>query len=694
MKRIWSIWLFCIMPFGVAAQTIPDGMTPAIDAAADADYAAAMELAEDDPLMQDVVQWIMLREGDGSFAQYRAFLAARPDWPDQDRIRARAEVDMPSDLAPSTVLDWFADAVPQTGQGAVRLAEALIAQGQQTQAEEVLVTAWLELTLTETAQALMLSRFGDVLAPHHEARTDALLWRWRTTAAQRMVPLLDDDQVALLRARVGYIRNTGDVATRVAAVPDELADTPGFAYDRYNWLADKGDRTEAIAILKERSVSAAALGEPFRWSGWRRSLARWEMREGRIASAYALASDHFLTEGSAYADLEWLAGYLSLTYLNKPAQALAHFENFAAAVDSPISEGRAGYWIGRTHEALGDANAAAAAYAEGGQYQTGFYGLLAAEKLGLDYDPALSGASDATDWQGAAVMEDDMIRAAIALIDANERGLAIRFVAQLGRTLDADGVGRFGAWLQDNDESYYAVLLGKAAALRGVVVPSVYFPLHDMTQMDLPVPMSLALSIARRESEFNTGAGSPVGAQGLMQLMPATAREVSNGLALPYTKARLTSDWEYNAILGAQYLAGLRDQFGYSPVQMAAGYNAGPSRPLRWMDERGDPRLGEVDVVDWIEHIPFRETRNYAMRVTESIPVYEARLNGLSGPVQFRALLIGAKPLIRPRARDDGSLIVEPAAISTSTAPAVAAPPALPRPSGVQGIRPISRPGG
>lgn len=672
-------------------------MVDAVDAADAGDYAAAMELAGQDGVAADLVRWIKLRGGDGVFAEYRAFVATRPDWPDLDRIRAQAELVMPDDLPPAAVLDWFADAVPETGEGAVLLARALTAQGQDTKARAVVIDVWLRQTLTDGGQAAMLEAFGDVLAPYHAQRTDALLWRWQTTAAQRMEPLLDDGQKALMAARIAYIRKTGDITARVDAVPQELAATPGLAYDRFNWLADRGDRTEAIALVTERSTSAEALGDPFRWSGWRRSLARWEMREGRIASAYALASQHYMTEGSNYADLEWLAGYLSLTYRNDPAQALVHFQALADAVDSPISEGRAGYWIGRAQEALGNANAAAAAYAEAAQYQTGFYGLLAAEKLGLDYDPALSGALDATDWAGAAVMDADMVRAAITLLQSGDRGYATRFFAQLGRTLDADGIGRLGAWLQENDESYYAVLIGKAAALRGIVVPSTYFPLHDMTEMDLPVPMALALSIARRESEFNAGVGSPVGALGLMQLMPATAREVAVGLSLPYSKPRLTSDWEYNAVLGSQYLAGLQAQFGNSPVQIAAGYNAGPSRPLRWMDERGDPRLGEVDVIDWIEHIPFRETREYAMRVTESIPVYEARLNGLSGPVRFRELLIGEKPLVRPRARDETVVSVAPAAISTSTAPAtpaIAPPPALPRPGGVQGIRPLPRPGG
>ncbi|MFT5631555.1 MAG: soluble lytic murein transglycosylase, partial [Gammaproteobacteria bacterium] len=202
-----------------------------------------------------------------------------------------------------------------------------------------------------------------------------------------------------------------------------------------------------------------------------------------------------------------------------------------------------------------------------------------------------------------------------------------------------------------------------------------------------PVPPALSLSIARRESEFNAGVGSPVGALGLMQLMPATAQEVAGFIGEPYSRARLTSDWEYNARLGSKYLSVLEEDFGYSPVMMAAGYNAGPSRPKIWMDARGDPRVGEVDVVDWIEHIPFRETRNYVMRVTESIPIYEARLTGKVGPIRFTDLLIGVKPNIRPRPRP-ATLETTPVAAPDPEAPASRSP-AVP-----SGIRPVSRPGG
>ena len=672
-------------PAALFAQAVDTRGVDAVKTAVSADWDVGMAMAED-AVTRDVISWLRLRKGDAAFADYGDFVNRRTEWPSMERVRAKGEEIMPEGLDPQFVLDWFGEAIPDSGEGAVRLAEALFATGQDAKAQMLLAEIWKTYRLSETGHDVMLAAYPEVLAPYHEARTDTLLWAWRTTEAERMFDVLDADQVALASARIAYIRKQGDIATRVAAVPDALKDNAGLAYDRFNWLANRGDRTEAIDILKARSVSVAALGEPFRWASWRRVLARWEMREGRAQSAYELAANHFLTEGSDFADLEWIAGYVALTYLDKPQLALTHFEVADATVDSPISEGRMQYWIGRTQDVLGNAEAANAAYAIAAQHQTGFYGLLAAEHLGMPLDANLTGKNDPANWQGAPFLQDDLTRAALMLLQAGERGSATLFFAELGKRLDATELSQLGALLSQMGEPYYEVLLGKTAIARGILIPSIYFPLHELKDADLPVPAALALSIARRESEFNAGVGSPVGALGLMQLMPATAQEVSRQIGEPYSKGRLTSDPSYNARLGSTYLRSLADEFGYSPVMMAAGYNAGPSRPKDWMDERGDPRIGEVDVIEWIENIPFRETRNYVMRVTESIPVYQARLTGQTGPIKFMELLIGEKPLVRPMARPVRVVVSE------DVAPAAGPPLAPSGPSPVSSPRPIGRP--
>jgi soluble lytic murein transglycosylase len=631
------------------AQSVAPQSVAAI-VAADIDWTDAYAIAAGgDPLTADVLTWLRLRAGDATFAEYQAFVTENPTWPGLDNLRAASELTIDASDDPAMIIAWFADNPPQTGEVAVILAKALTAAGQVDTADAVLREAWINLRLTQEGHDAMIAEFGDQLARYHVARTDELLWLSRRTEAERMLPLLPEGQRALVNARLGYLSRANDLLLRIAAVPADLSQDAGLAYDRYSWLAGRGERTDAVALLLDRSTSPAALGEPFRWSGWRRVLARWEMREGRAEQAYELASRHYLTDGESYADLEWLAGYLSLTYLGDPTQALGHFENALRVSGSPISVGRMQYWIGRTYAVKGEIDLATTAYGAAADHQTSFYGLLASEKLGRPLDPALEGATIA--WQGAAVFDDDLTRAALMLLAGGERGAAVTFFAQLGQTLAEDSLAALGQYLSEIDEEYYTLLLAKTAVTRGIVIPTIYFPLHDLAQMDLPVDASLALSIARRESEFNIGIGSPVGALGLMQVMPATAEEVAGDLGLPYSKPRLTSDWEYNATIGAAYLAYLTEEFGPTPVMIAAGYNAGPSRPKRWIDERGDPRLLEMDVVDWIEHIPFRETRNYVMRVTESIPIYEARLSGVAGPVRFTELLLGSKPLLRPLAR-------------------------------------------
>ena len=667
---------------GAMAQVDGDDVT-AIELAADRDFLNAYARAgTDDPLIRDLVTWQRLRFGDAVFGDYIAFERTHRDWPGQDTLRRAGEGVIGPDADPDDVIDWFAATPPLTGAGVTALAEALLAKGREDDANDALRTAWLTLSLTEKDQAALLARFGDRLAGQHAARADAMLWRWRSDDAERMVPLLDAGEAAVVAARIALIRKAGDSDARVAAVPASLRDTPGLLYDRMNRLADRGRQTDAMEIMRAASTSRTALGEPFRWSGWRRNLARWQMREGNFATAYEVASRHFMTPDdniAAYADLEWLSGYLQLRFLKDPARALTHFDRAAAEVDSPISLGRAGYWQGRALAALGREDAARTAFARAAVHQTSFYGLLAADRLGVPLDPYLTGQGDPRDWQDAPVMQNDLVRAGLALLGAEERGKAVLFFAELGKRLDAADLSRLGAAMEAKGETYFEVLLGKAAAARGLVVPSVYYPMHDLAKMDLPVDPALALSIARRESEFNASAGSPVGALGLMQLMPGTARDVARSLDLPYDKARLTADWRYNATLGSRYLADLIDRFGDSPVQIAAGYNAGPGRPRDWMAERGDPRTEDVDVVDWIEMIPFNETRNYVQRVTESIPVYEARLTGQTGPVRFLDLLRGNRVVVRPVARADGTLSL-PAPVSGDGSAQDPDAEALPRP--------------
>lgn len=663
MIRALASAILIILATGVHAQTSRDAaaLSRAFDAMREGNWQAALRTAEGiGPVARDTVEWHRLRAGQGDFDSVLRFLERRTDWPGLKLLRRRSERALPVGARSDEVIAYFATQPPQTGAGSVALVAAYRDKGMSADAEAEAARAWLTHILSEADEKALLDWYGEALAPHHEQRLDMLLWRDARTAAERMYPRVDEAHRALARARLALRANRKGVDGLVKAVPKSLSEDPGLAFERMQWRARKGRNADAIELILDRSPDR--LGQPARWAGWRRGLARAEMRAGRTDTAYRLASEHGLSSGPHFADLEWLAGYIALTYKKDGALALRHFLRFRGAVSTPISLGRAGYWEGRAHELLGDAESARQAYAFGAEYQTSFYGLLAAEKAGRPLDPDLAVAVPRSNWRQSSFAASSVFEAARLFVAAGEISLAEVFLTHLAESLSKDDVGRLAAFVLAENQPHLAVMIAKRVAQKGVVVPFAYYPVADLGLSTMPVPAELALAIARRESEFDPEVMSGVGARGLMQLMPATAREVARYLEIPYSRDRLIADPVYNARIGTAYLDELMALFDGNTLMVAAGYNAGPGRPLRWMEERGDPRRGEIDVIDWIEHIPFDETRNYVMRVAESLPIYRARLSGQAGRIGLSAELIampghqrkavrGVIALSRPRPR-------------------------------------------
>lgn len=615
----------------------------ALQAADAADWDRVAEIAaHTDPLSRDIIDWRRLRSGPPDWDLARAFLARRPDWPDGAIIRRRAEAAIPEDARPAEVRDFFATAPPVTAAGALALATALAASGQGTAAQGEVRRAWRSMPMTEEQEAAFLARFGAAVASDHAARLEAALWRGDRAGAGRLLDRVPDGLRRLAEARIALQARTEGVNALIARVPSNLAGDAGLAHDRFHWRMTSQLYDSAIELLLERSTSRAALGRPEGWAARRAWLARRMLAAGDAALAYRIASSHHLEEGAAFADLEWLSGFIALRRLNRPEVALGHFRALRERTASPISLSRAGYWEGRALEAMGRTDQAAAAYAFAARHQTAFYGQLAAERAGLPMDPALIDDRRQPDWRSAPFAGTDLFRAANALYRAGAWHDARRMFLHIGAALSGRELGQMADFLLDTlNEPNFAVLLAKDAVTRGEIPMRAYFPVTDLAAMELPVRRDLALAIARRESEFDPRIVSPANAQGLMQVLPGTAEMVARRLGLPFDARRLLTDPAYNAVLGANYLAELIAEFGPSVALVAAGYNAGPGRPRNWIGEIGDPRRPEVDVVDWIESIPFTETRNYVMRVMEALVVYRARLAGTTQPWRIEADLRG-----------------------------------------------------
>ncbi|WP_309301303.1 lytic transglycosylase domain-containing protein [Roseovarius sp. TE539] len=637
---------------GAAAADAPsEGPRPlrsAYAAASDGRWDVAARLAaRAGPAAVELIEWERLRAGQGTARDVRIFVARNPGWPGLAYMRRQHEGGL-AETRPDEVLAFFGDAAPQTGTGALALAAAQRAAGQAGAADATLVLGWRTLDLEGDEHATFLSRAAELLAPHHSARLEMALWRGLRDVAE-MLPLVPEAERALARTRQRIEAGGSGTQALIDDLSAEERAHPGIAHAIFGHYISVNRTADAIRVILRQSRVRGGLGVPRRWAGWRRFLARDRMRDGAAREAYDLASLHQLAPGTgyAYADLEWLSGYLALRYLGEPAVALDHFQRFAAVVDTPISRGRAGYWIGRAQEALDDPGAALDAYRRAARFQTSFYGLLAAERGGVPFDAALAGQEDFAPWRAAGFTRSAVYRAGVLALAAGRLDLAERLFLHLADGQDRDGLGRMGAMLAELGTPHLQVMLGKRAARRGIVLPGPYYALHPLDRMDLPVPHELALAIARRESEFDGSVVSGAGAQGLMQLMPGTAREMAREITVSHEPGRVLTDWRYNARLGSAYLEGLSRRFEGNVVMIAAGYNAGPSRPDRWMERFGDPRGGASvidggkDVIDWIEHIPFRETRNYVMRVAESLPVYRARLGRPPHPVPFSAELTG-----------------------------------------------------
>ena len=632
MRRILLALLVTMAPLTARADS--EALSLALTALSQGNLGLAAEASGriDDPVALDIVTWTRLRRGGADWQDYIDFLDSNPDWPGMAYLRAQGEPSVPAAADPARIIAYFEGQTPTTGAGALALALAYRAQGDTAAAEAEAIRAWTTLTMTADEAGRLREAFGTVLngGSHHIDRLDNLLWAGADARARAMFPLVPEGWQRLAAARLALRDRAPGVDTLIAAVPADLAGDPGLAYERFLWRMRSGFWDTAGELMAERSASAADLGRPADWAGRRADLARDVMREDDFGACYTYAANHHIDPAEDYinfSELEWIAGYCAYR-LGRHDTAIGHFEAFRGAVFSPISMGRAGYWLGRAHEAAGNAAAAAEAYALGARYQSSFYGQLAAERGGLPVDPTFLGDEDYGDWRQASFTGAPVFHAGLLLYDVGETGLAARFLTHLSESLSREEAGMLGDFALSLGDPYLAVLIGKRAAQGGHEIMRPYYPVVPaLAEAGLPAPAAFVLAIARRESEFNPSVISPAGALGLMQVMPGTARDTARDLGLTYSQDRMLDDPAHNAVIGATFLAGLIERYRGNPVLISAAYNAGPGRVSEWIDRFGDPRQAE-DVIYWIEAIPFTETRNYIMRVTESLAIYEAQLTG------------------------------------------------------------------
>lgn len=595
------------------------------------DYARALAGKASNKLLVKVLQWMdYIRPNSGAtFEQITAFIRANPTWPQISTLIRRAEEAITAATPMAPLREWFAIYPPQTADGAIAFGRALMAAGETAQATDILRRTWVEGALGPVQEREFLTHFGNLLRPEDDAaRLDRLLWDHQDEAATAQMKRVDDGLRQVARARIALSRDSSHGELLAAGVPEKYRDDPGLLYELVRYRRDRGYDDQAIALLKR---PGADKGRPDLWWSERAILARRALQEGRISIAYDLASNHGVIDGQPYAEAEWLSGWIALRFLHDRREALDHFARMYDHVVLPSSHARAAYWAGRAAEELGDHATAGDWYAKAAKSITTFYGQLAAARTGADDAWLLPADPLPTAEDIAAFEKHELVRAARMLGEIGETEMVRPFMLRMTEIGLTPGQCALAAGLAASlGRSDIAVLVARHSEKEGVPLITSGYPIPAVQVGERP-ERALVFGLIRQESAFHFEAVSSAGARGLMQLMPATAEKLARALKLVFKRKNtldvaLTRDPSLNVRLGTTYLGDLLNEFNGSYVLAIAAYNAGPARVRKWLHDLGDPRSADVDVIDWIESIPFSETRNYVERVLEGVQVYRHRL--------------------------------------------------------------------
>lgn len=592
--------------------------------------------ALNDPIAKKIATWALVDTSADSMSFFEIDQARRDlaGWPRAARRQIAAEKLLStSGESPQRIIDWFGGAQPQTAQGAMALASAYQATGKTREAADLIRNFWREKLFEVDQQRLMLARFGTLLTQDdHIRRADILLYGAQGPAARDMLTLLPPDQVQLAQARMALRAGAANANELAANLPASVANSPGIAFERASFYRKRNLENLALANVRSFPTDVAHADMADRIWDERYRLVLYALRNGDSQGAYAAAANSGLTTGADAADAEFYSGWIALTRLKNPAQAEIHFTKLEKIGQSPITRGRAFYWLGRSAEAQNNQAAAQRYYEAGAKYYTTFYGQLAGEKvnggrLSIGADPVITAADK------ARFESRDTVRAARLLYEIGNKDLFRAFVLALDDILPTseeqaqlvDLARGYG----DQDTSMKVV---RTAAQRGFILPERGYPLRNPPPVAGAPEPALTLGITRQESGFDPLVRSSADARGMMQLLPSTASIVARRLGMSYDTSMLYQP-DYNMQLGQAYLGQQINNFAGSYPMAIAAYNAGPGRPAQWIGFCGDPRGATTDPIDFIECIPFTETRNYVMRVMEGMQMYRARLGGGSAPI-------------------------------------------------------------
>jgi soluble lytic murein transglycosylase len=634
-----SVALLAI-PMSTPASSMPSGLAiQAIRVALTGDFIGAGTLATQsgDQAAVKLVELLFLRDhgAQAGYQRIHAFLNAAPKWPLAETLLKRAEQALYENIQnPTIVVSYFNSRVPATPFGMLALARAHFASNDGAKGKVWLRKAWGNTDVDAQLEQTILGEFGSQLSnSDHRFRFSRLVLAQSSNAAIRNAQRLGGDFVNAGRVAASLISFQNGADKKYDDLSAAARSDMGMKYALTRFYRKKEQYGKARTILAGVSGDAAAMVDAEAWWMERKIVTLHSVgpkHSDSWSAAYQIARNHGQAKGDGALEAEFMAGWVALRYLKKPEVGMKHFVKLQDIAESRTDKARAAYWIGRSYLAMGDKATAQLAFKDASQYSTVYYGQLAREQIGMGNRPESINGGAASASAQARVEQDEVVRAFRMMSQVASKSELNMFLWPLaGRFKNSDEMNAVAAIVQNTAGTSWSLRLAKAAGQRGVDIDSWSYPLRGLpnwAQIGKPVEKALVFALSRQESEFDPNAGSSVGAQGLMQLMPGTAKLVARQYRVAFNPGSLKSDPAYNVKLGAAHLADLVEDFSGSYVLTLVAYNAGPRRSREWVEEYGDPRGGQVDPVDWVECIPFNETRQYVQKVMQNVHVYRSRL--------------------------------------------------------------------
>jgi len=583
-----------------------------------------------DKSIYNFIQWrhLLTTGNQATFYDYMTFIQNNKDYPRISRIKYLAEQKLSTDkISPKKIINWFGVDEPLSGYGMLVLGESFIQTGDNEKGIALIKRGWITAELSRASMKSLSKKYRKYLdSKDYINRADYLAWENKYWDLKRMLPYLPKDYQLLYTARQILMSKSYGVDQAIKNVPQKFKNDAGLNHDRLKWRRKRGRIDSSLEILSSIKNNKDYLVRPDKWWVERAIMSRALIYKNKYETAYKVASQHSLDKGSEFAEAEWLSGWIALSFLNDPILAIDHFNNFYQNVSYPISLARGAYWLGRSYEKIGDKRQSEDWYREATKYLTTYYGQLAFLKINPSQNFELEEQADVKDDYRKYFYNKELVKITHLLNELNKDKYTKNILRHLANDNIASGSEILAAELATNISRYdFAIQVSKLASYEKRFHNTFNYPIISVPQYvnGRKIPeTAFILSLIRQESEFDMRANSHVGAQGLMQIMPYTAKLVAKQAKLPYSKSRLTSDPEYNINLGSHYIAGLILQYDGAYPFATAAYNAGPKRVKHWKKINKDPQKKQIDFVDWVELIPFKETRNYVQRVMENYNVY------------------------------------------------------------------------